>query len=129
VTGLRPVRALFACYRYIVRPISTSALNPPKAPAVKPISNNAEFFAVLKGLIYSRCDRRALNPLARILGPYLAFDGLTDSWGNILTALKTIRASHGRDISQSETETLGELIRTAEHAIYRDKTSNARDVT
>src|SRR3974377_230598 len=28
----------------------------------------------LKGLIYSWCDRRALNPLARVLGPYVAFD-------------------------------------------------------
>jgi hypothetical protein len=87
---------------------------------MKPIASNAEFFAILKGLIYSWCDRRALNPLARILDPYLAFDGLTDGWSKILAALKTIQASYGHDILQTEAGTLAELIRAAEQAIYRD---------
>ena len=38
---------------------------------MRPIASNAEFFLALKGLIYSWCDRRALNPLARVLGPYV----------------------------------------------------------
>ena len=48
------------------------------------IDSNAVFFARLRSLIDSWCDRRALRPLASVLGPYLAFDGLTDSWGQIL---------------------------------------------
>jgi len=90
---------------------------------MKPIVSNAEFFAALKSLIYSWCDRRALNPLARVLGPYVAFAGLTDSWGELLDALKTIDASCRRDISESEMDTLRELIKAAQRAIYRDQNS------
>ena len=91
---------------------------------MKPIGSNAEFFAILKSLIYAWCDRRALNPLARVLGPYLAFDGLTDSWGEILDALKTIHASQHGDISEPEMDTLRELIKAAESAIHRDENSH-----
>ena len=90
---------------------------------MKPIVSNAEFFAALKSLIYSWCDRRALNPLARVLGPYVAFAGLTDSWGELLDALKTIDASCRRDISESEMDTLRELIKAAQRAVYRDQNS------
>ena len=61
------------------------------------ISNNIEFFSVLRSLIDSWCDRRALKPLCRLLGPYLAFNGLTDSWGEILSALKAVRAQCRED--------------------------------
>jgi hypothetical protein len=91
---------------------------------MRPIASNAEFFLALKGLIYSWCDRRALNPLARVLGPYVAFDGLTESWAEILDALKTIRASCRLDISEPEMDTLGELIRMAERGVYRDRNSD-----
>ena len=90
---------------------------------MKPIASNAEFFAILKGLIYSWCDRRALNPLARVLGPFVAFAGLTDSWGELLDALKTIDASCRRDISAPELDTLRELIKAAEGAIHRSLNS------
>ena len=66
----------------------------PAAPSrtrnlMETIDSNAVFFARLRSLIDSWCDRRDLRPLASVLGPYLAFDGLTDSWGRILEALKT----------------------------------------
>ena len=51
-------------------------------------------------------------------------DGLTDSWAEILGALKTIRASCRLDISEPEMDTLGELIRMAERAVYRDRNSD-----
>ena len=54
------------------------------------IGDNMEFFALLRSLIDAWCDRHALKPLSRVLGPYLAFDGLTDGWGEILNALKRI---------------------------------------
>ena len=56
------------------------------------IGNNIEFFTVLRSLIDAWCDRHALKPLSRVLGPYLAFDGLPDGWGEILNALKDVRA-------------------------------------
>jgi hypothetical protein len=93
---------------------------------MRSITSNAEFFAALKQLIDSWCDRRALKPLAKVLGPYLAFNGLTDGWGELLNALNSIRTSCPHDLSKSQTEVLGELIRTAEGALYGDQNS-ARD--
>jgi hypothetical protein len=91
---------------------------------MRPVVSNTEFFAALKGLIDSWCDRRALNPLARVLGPYVAFNGLTDSWADILDALKTIHASCCRDISEPEMNTLRKLIKTAERVVYGTKNSH-----
>ena len=55
---------------------------------MRPIASNAEFFLALKGLIYSWCDRRALNPLARVLGPYVAFRA--GSTGRRNTSVKSL---------------------------------------
>jgi hypothetical protein len=87
---------------------------------MKDIADNAEFFAVVRRLIDAWCDRRALRPLSLVLGPYLAFDGLTDSWGNILTALKTISARYQKDISEAELDSVRDLIRAAGAAVYRN---------
>ena len=84
------------------------------------IGNNIEFFTVLRSLIDAWCDRHALKPLSRVLGPYLAFDGLTDGWGEILNALKDVRALCREDNSKAEVETMEALIRAAERALYRD---------
>jgi hypothetical protein len=83
------------------------------------ISNNIEFFAALKSLIDSWCDRRALKPLSRLLGPYLAFNGLTDSWGEILSALKAARAHCREELLGTELETIDALICAAEGAVHR----------
>jgi hypothetical protein len=85
------------------------------------IDSNAVFFAHLRSLIDSWCDRRALRPLASVLGPYLAFDGLTDSWGRILDALKSIRALWREDATEAEMDAVEKLIRAAEEALYRDR--------
>jgi hypothetical protein len=77
-------------------------------------SNNAGFFAALRGLIDAYCDRRALKPLSRLLDPYLAFNGLTDSWGEILIALKAVRAHRREDFSGTQLETIDALIHAAE---------------
>ena len=83
------------------------------------VADNAEFFALLKQFINAWCDRRALRPLSRILGPYLAFNGLGDSWGEILNALKAVRMLCRNDISASELETVHALIRAAERALHK----------
>ena len=95
-----------------------------KATPMETIANNAEFFAAFKGLIDSWCDRRALKPLARVLGPYLAFNGLTDGWGEILNGLKAVRALRDDDISEAEMDTVRELIHAAERAVSRSSTSS-----
>jgi hypothetical protein len=91
------------------------------------ISNNTEFFAALRSLIDSWCDRRALKPLSWLLGPYLAFNGLTDSWGEIVSALKGVRAYCREDFSGTELETIDALIRAAEGAVHRGLNPNARE--
>jgi hypothetical protein len=88
--------------------------------------NNEEFFAKLKGLIVTWCDRHALRPLARVLGPFTAFNGLTDSWGELLEGLKSVRALCRDDLSEPETGAVEELIRGAEHAVYRGGVRPAR---
>jgi hypothetical protein len=90
------------------------------------ISNNIEFFSVLRSLIDSWCDRRALKPLFRLLGPYLAFNGLTDSWGEILSALKAVRAQCREDFLGTELETIDALICAAEVAVHRGLNSMSR---
>jgi hypothetical protein len=84
------------------------------------IGDNAEFFALLRSLIDVWCDHHALKPLSRVLGPYLAFNGLTDGWGEILSALKDVRVLCREEISEAELETVGALIRAAERALHRD---------
>jgi hypothetical protein len=83
--------------------------------------SNADFFAIFRRLIEAWCDRRALRPLSRVLEPYLAFNGLTDGWGEILIALRDIRAQCREDISETELAALGELIRAAESAVHHDR--------
>ena len=90
------------------------------------IDSNAVFFARLRSLIDSWCNRRALRPLASVLGPYLAFDGLTDSWGQILEALKTIRALCREDATEAEMDAVEKLIRAAEAALNRDRPRSQR---
>jgi hypothetical protein len=91
------------------------------------ISNNPQFFAALRSLIDSWCDRRALKPLSRLLRPYLAFNGLTDSWGEVLGALKAVRAHCREDLSGAELETIDALIRAAKGAVHRGLNRNARE--
>ena len=80
--------------------------------------DNAEFFASMKGLIDGWCDRRALAPLARLLPAYLAFNGLTDGWGDLLDALEGVRASCREGLPETDIAIVGDLIRAAEKAIY-----------
>ena len=81
--------------------------------------DNAEFFASMKSLIDGWCDRRALAPLARLLPAYLAFNGLTDSWGDLLDALERVRAYCREELPEKELAVVGDLIRAAEKTIYR----------
>jgi len=81
--------------------------------------SNDEFFEPLKKLIDGWCDRKALGPLARVLPPFVAFNGMTDGWGELLSALKGVRAFNPDDLLPAETATLADLIRVAEKVIYR----------
>ncbi len=78
-----------------------------------------EFFAALRSLIDGWCDRRALPVLAAILPAFVSFNGMTDSWGELLFALKNVTAFHRERLTASEQETVADLRRAAERALDR----------
>jgi len=82
------------------------------------VRDNSKFFATMKSLIDDWYARRALAPLARLLPAYLAFNGLADSWGDLLDALEGVRASCRDGLPESDLSIVGDLIRAAEKAIY-----------
>jgi hypothetical protein len=81
-------------------------------------SSNQEFLNTLKGLIDGWCERRSLKPLARMLSPYLSFNGMTDGWGDLAIALKSIRALDSDQLSTKERGIIDDLIRATDTAIY-----------
>jgi hypothetical protein len=90
-----------------------------QTPLMTDFSSNDDFFASLRTLIERWCDRRCLKALHYILGPYLAFNGLTHGWGDLHVALQSVRALARTELNADELEELNELIRTAERAITR----------
>lgn len=81
--------------------------------------SNDAFFAALLTLVERWCDRRCLKALSHILGPYLAFNGLTDGWVDLRVALQDVRALARTELLADELEELNDLIRAAEQVITR----------
>jgi hypothetical protein len=72
----------------------------------------------LKGVIDGWCERRCLTPLSRVLGPYLGFNGMTDGWGELAFALKSVRALDGEHLSSKECGIVDDLIRATDVALH-----------
>jgi hypothetical protein len=81
------------------------------------ISSNEQFFDVLKALVDSWCERRCLQPLARVLGPYVAFYGLTDDWAELQNALKSVRALDRDILPEAEFNSVGDLINAIDRTL------------
>jgi len=81
------------------------------------ISSNEQFFDVLKALVEAWCERRCLPPLARVLGPYIWLNGLTDGWADLQDALKSVRASDRDVISEAELNSVSDLINAIDRAL------------
>ena len=79
--------------------------------------SNEEFFTALRMLIDRLCDERRLKPLAKILPCYLAFNGLTDGWHELINALKAARGLGPDALNSADWDTLNDLIHAAELAI------------
>ena len=73
-----------------------------------------EFDKNLETLVNSWCDRREIALLRVILRAYPRMTGLTDEWGDLATALKTIRIRHWSRLTESEQEMLISLQHVAE---------------
>jgi hypothetical protein len=87
--------------------------------AMTNLSDNNAFFAALRALIEKWCDRRSLIALNYILGPYLAFNDLTDGWADLRVGLQNVRAFARTELKPDELEELDELIRVVNKAISR----------
>jgi hypothetical protein len=84
---------------------------------MKDFHSNEEFFTTLRTLIDRLCDERRLKPLAKILPGYLALNGLTDGWHELLGALKAARGLGPDAFSEPDWTTLNDLIHAAELAV------------
>ena len=85
---------------------------------MKDIHSSEEFFAVLRILIERWCDQRRLEALAKILPAYLAFNGLTDGWSELSNALAATRGLGYEAFSETDWDTLRDLIRATD-ALHR----------
>ena len=83
------------------------------------MDSNHEFFAALRALIEKWCDRRCLKALYRILGAYLSFNGLTDSWGELRAALQDVRAFARTELTPDELREVDDLIRAADRVLHK----------
>ncbi|WP_354459429.1 hypothetical protein [Mesorhizobium shangrilense] len=79
-------------------------------------SDNEALFAELHSLIDSWCDRRCLRPLGIVLPAYNAFNGMTDGWGDLLTALRALALVRDA-LLPDEQEIVMSLRRAAEDAV------------
>ena len=68
-------------------------------------------------LIDAWCDRRELRGLALFLPAWLANNGLTDGWVDVLQALRAVRADI--TLPEDEATVLEQSIATVERAVYR----------
>lgn len=73
--------------------------------------------APLARLVGAWCDRRALGPLATLLPSYVSNNGLTDGWGELLDALRTLRGSHA--LPSEEHSQIERLVVLVEQMVYR----------
>jgi hypothetical protein len=80
-------------------------------------ANNEEFFTALRHLIEAWCDRRCLRALHGVLGGYLGFNGLTDSWAELRGGLRGVRAFARDELTDVELDVVDDLIRAADQAL------------
>jgi hypothetical protein len=73
--------------------------------------------AVLAQLVDAWCQRRELGALATLLPTYTSNNGLTDGWGDVLHALRMLRAR--RDLPEEEQRAIARATLAVERAVYR----------
>jgi hypothetical protein len=86
---------------------------------MKDFHTNEEFLTFLRVLIERWCDERRLDALAQILPAYLAFNGLTDGWGELSIALNAIRGLGYQTFNQTDWDALNDLIHATDLALHR----------
>jgi hypothetical protein len=79
--------------------------------------DDCDVLTEVSNLIDAWCDRRALLPLARLLPAWLANNRMTDGWGEVLDALRTVRADI--ELPENEASTVESAIIAVDRAAYR----------
>jgi hypothetical protein len=74
--------------------------------------------AVLRKLIYARCDRRCLEALKYLLLAYLSFNGLHEAWSSLYNALRDVQAYAGYELTEAELEEVNSLIGVATQVVF-----------
>jgi hypothetical protein len=80
-------------------------------------SDSSDVLVDLSTLIDAWCDRHELRALARVLPAWLANNGLTDGWADVLDALRTIRANER--LPDDEVAVVERSIAAVERAVDR----------
>jgi hypothetical protein len=80
-----------------------------------------EFDKELGVLVDAWCDRRQLKLLRTILASYPRVSGLTDEWGDLAMALKTIRFQYSSLLSPGEIDSVVELQHISESVAYNSR--------
>ena len=84
------------------------------------IQSNDQLFRTLQGLVEGWCDRRCLRALRAILRAYPLTALLTDSWGELLIALKDVRAFAREELTETERSTVDECIMVVDRVVRRE---------
>jgi len=83
-------------------------------------ASNDDFLRVLRQMIDRWCDERKFHPLAVLLPGYLAFNGLTDGWGELHDALRSLRAFGPDAFTAADWEVIHDLTQASHLALARD---------
>jgi len=78
-----------------------------------------DFDDELASLIDAWCVRRQLTLLRTVLGAYPRASGLTDEWGELMTALKTVRVQHSSLLGEGELDRIVDILHFTESVVYR----------
>jgi hypothetical protein len=87
--------------------------------SIQPYRSNKQFFDALISVIDRWCERRCLRTLAAILPSFVSFNGMTDSWGELHSALKSVLAFHRDTLTSSEQIIVADLAQAAADALSR----------
>ena len=82
---------------------------------------------LLDGLIDGWCARRALRPLAALLPGYLAFNGLSDGWFELWSAVNGVRGMAPDALTDGERAAVSEARTIIYHTLKDSGHASALD--
>jgi len=102
------------------RPLQTE-LPSEEAPLSLAIQSAQALADALNHLIDGWCARRAIAPLRAVLPAWPLVSGLTDDWGALLTAIRSVEQRPDQGLTPEELELLGDCRRFVEGQIYGER--------